>query len=102
PGRVATRGVVIRLPLGCFAGPDNKLSQPPSTTTLGYYRIMDGMEIRFATEDDLSEMVSVQREVHDIHARKSPNYYRAATDDELLQAMKEVLAGDSTKVWIAF
>jgi len=60
-----------------------------------------GMEIRVATVDDLADLVTVQREVHEIHVRTHPAFYRNATDADLLEAMKSFLASEQYRAWIA-
>ncbi len=59
------------------------------------------MEICRATLEDAPGLVSSQRETQDLHVAMDPTFYREATDDELLNAMRAFLAAEQTIVWIA-
>jgi ribosomal protein S18 acetylase RimI-like enzyme len=60
------------------------------------------MEIRLASPDDLPALVSIQHETQELHVAADPTFFRPATDDELIGAMRDFLATGQTVVWIAW
>ncbi len=59
------------------------------------------MEIRVVSQGDLSGLVCIQHEVHDLHRSAFPTFYRAATDEELLAGMKEFIATEHARSLMA-
>jgi ribosomal protein S18 acetylase RimI-like enzyme len=59
------------------------------------------MDIRLAIENDLADLVSVQRETSELHVGFDPTTYRSPTDEESREAMAGFLAAADTTVWIA-
>lgn len=59
------------------------------------------MEIRTATPNDIEPLKAIQREIQQLHVAAHPEIFRPASDEELSEVMRKIIADPEQHAWVA-